>query len=141
MYVKPLSEAVKRFGLQYHHYVDNPQFSLMLPSDFKGAVQILNQHLEMMGWMRTSKLLLKPDKTDMLLVSSNSQFEDMRYQCCQWGHGSPPPPADGQSFLGILVAAVAKIAHDQLLLIGLLCSLFNQRHLATVIHALLVVLL
>lgn len=45
-YVKTLGEVIRTFGLKYHQYAVDTQFSFYIPSDLKEVVHTLNRRLE-----------------------------------------------------------------------------------------------
>lgn len=73
IYIKLLSDAIRRCRLWPHQYADDSQHCLALPSNPKVAMEIVNQDLEeVMEWMRSNKLKLHADKTELLLLEANS---------------------------------------------------------------------
>lgn len=52
IYMKPLDKVFRRYGLSCHHFANNILLYVTLPSDAKGAVDTLEQCLEVIiGWM------------------------------------------------------------------------------------------
>ncbi|KAF7248518.1 NHP2-like protein 1 [Varanus komodoensis] len=75
IYMKPLGEVTRRFGLRSHQYADDTQLYLSFSTDPGEAVAVLNWCLaEVMGWMRANKLKLNPDKMEVLLVGGSSSW-------------------------------------------------------------------
>lgn len=73
IYVKLLSEIIRRSGLRCHQQADDRQVSFTISLDPKEAMETLNHYLEkVMGWMRKNKLRLNPDKREVLLEGPNS---------------------------------------------------------------------
>uniref|UniRef100_A0A8D2LRL2 Reverse transcriptase domain-containing protein n=1 Tax=Varanus komodoensis TaxID=61221 RepID=A0A8D2LRL2_VARKO len=61
IYMKPLGEVIRRFGLRSHQYVDDTQLYLSFSTNPGEAVAVLNRCLaEVMGWMRANKLKFNP---------------------------------------------------------------------------------
>ncbi|KAF7251092.1 putative RNA-directed DNA polymerase from transposon BS [Varanus komodoensis] len=72
IYMKPLGEVIQRCGLRNHQYADDTQLYLSFSTNPGEAVAVLNWCLaEVMGWMRANKLMLNPDKTEVLLVGGS----------------------------------------------------------------------
>lgn len=70
IYMKWLDEVFSRFAVQCRKYADDIKFYLSLISDTEEAMETLNWCLiTITGWMRSNKLNLNFDKTDVLLVS------------------------------------------------------------------------
>lgn len=68
IYMKLLWKVVRIFGLWYHQFAYDTQLYLTLSSDPKMAAENLNPCLEaIIGWMRANKLMLHPDKMDVIL--------------------------------------------------------------------------
>nr|GFC52549.1 hypothetical protein [Tanacetum cinerariifolium] len=144
IYMKPLGEVIRGFGVGSHQYADDTQLFLSFPPDSKGAVDVLNRCLEAVGsWMGANKLKLNPDKTEVLLVQkSTTQVLDHRPAL----NGVVLPLKEQVRSLGVLldaqllldsqVAAVARGAFAQLRLVRQLRPYLDRADLATVTHAL-----
>ncbi|XP_061463050.1 uncharacterized protein LOC133375459 [Rhineura floridana] len=73
IYMKPLGAVIRSFGVHCHQYADDTQLYFSFSSSSGEAVDVLNSCLDAtMDWMRTNKLRLNPDKTEMLLVDGFS---------------------------------------------------------------------
>uniref|UniRef100_A0A803TNY3 Reverse transcriptase domain-containing protein n=1 Tax=Anolis carolinensis TaxID=28377 RepID=A0A803TNY3_ANOCA len=144
IYMKPLGEVIRGFGVRCHLYADDTQLYYSFPPNSKEAAQTLNQCLAAVSnWMRANKLKLNPDKTEALLVSCGTN----------WGIGWQPV-LDGVALplkaqvrsLGVLldsslaldaqVSAVAGRAFAHLKLVHQLRPYLEKSDLATVVHAL-----
>ncbi|KAF7250651.1 hypothetical protein EYD10_03890 [Varanus komodoensis] len=76
VYMKPLGEVIRRYGLRNHQYADDTQLYLSFSTNPGEAVAVLNRCLaEVMGWMRANKLKLNPDKMEVLLVGGSGFSE------------------------------------------------------------------
>uniref|UniRef100_A0A803TE01 ribonuclease H n=1 Tax=Anolis carolinensis TaxID=28377 RepID=A0A803TE01_ANOCA len=74
IYMKPLGEIMRSFGVRCHLYADDVQLCHFFPPVTKEAVQVLNRCLAaVLDWMRANKLKLNPDKTEVLLVSRKAE--------------------------------------------------------------------
>uniref|UniRef100_A0A803TBI4 Reverse transcriptase domain-containing protein n=1 Tax=Anolis carolinensis TaxID=28377 RepID=A0A803TBI4_ANOCA len=74
IYMKPLGEIIRSFGVRCHLYADDVQLCHSFPPVTKEAVQVLNRCLATVSdWMRANKLKLNPDKTEVLLVSRKAE--------------------------------------------------------------------
>uniref|UniRef100_A0A803TS28 Reverse transcriptase domain-containing protein n=1 Tax=Anolis carolinensis TaxID=28377 RepID=A0A803TS28_ANOCA len=144
IYMKPLGEIIRSFGVRCHLYADDVQLYHSFSPASKEAVQILNRCLAAVSdWMRVNKLKLNPDKTEVLLVSRKAEQ----------GIGLQPE-LDGVALplkaqvrsLGVLldsslslepqVSAVARGAFAQLKLVRQLRPYLGKPDMATVVHAL-----
>ncbi|KAF7237138.1 Protoheme IX farnesyltransferase [Varanus komodoensis] len=138
--MKPLGEISRRCGLWSHQYADDTQLYLSFSTDPGEAVAVLNRCLaEVMGWMRTNKLKLNRDKTEVLLVGGlGFRVGDLDLVL----NGVALPLRDRIRSLGVLldpellleaqVTAVARSAFLQLRLIHQLRPYLENDCLATV---------
>uniref|UniRef100_A0A803T4Q0 Reverse transcriptase domain-containing protein n=1 Tax=Anolis carolinensis TaxID=28377 RepID=A0A803T4Q0_ANOCA len=144
IYMKPLGEIIRSFGVRCHLYADDVQLCRSFPTVTKEAVQVLNQCLAAVSdWMRANILKLNLDKTEVLLVSRKAEQ----------GIGLQPvldrvalPLKTQVRSLGVFldsslslepqVSAVARGAFTQLRLVRQLHSFLGRSDLATVVHAL-----
>ncbi|KAF7247451.1 B-cell linker protein [Varanus komodoensis] len=141
IYMKPLGEVIRRCALWNHQYADDTQLYLSFSTNPGEAVAVLNRCLaEVMGWMRTNKLKLNPDKMEVLLVGgSGFGVGDLDLVL----YGVALPLRDKVRSLGVLLdpelsleAWVARSAFLQLRLIHQLRPYLENDCLATVTHAL-----
>ena len=71
IYMKPLGEIDRRFGLGNQQYADDTQLYLSFSTNPGVAVAVLNLCLNLiMEWMKVNKLRLNPDKLEVLLVGA-----------------------------------------------------------------------
>ena len=71
IYMKPLGEAIRRFGLRSQQYADDTQLYYSFSTNRGVVVAVLNSCLDsIMDWMRVNKLRLNPDKLEVLLVGA-----------------------------------------------------------------------
>ena len=71
IYMEPLGDVIRRFGLRSQQYADNTQLYLSFSTNSGEAVSVLNLCLDLiMDWMRVNKSKLNPDKTEVLLVGA-----------------------------------------------------------------------
>uniref|UniRef100_A0A803SXZ5 Reverse transcriptase domain-containing protein n=1 Tax=Anolis carolinensis TaxID=28377 RepID=A0A803SXZ5_ANOCA len=144
IYMKPLGENIRSFGVRCHLYADDVQRCHSFPPVTKEAVQVLNRCLAAVSvWMRANKLKLNPDKTEVLLVSRKAEQGiglqpvldgvtlPLKAQVC-----SLEVILDSLLNLEPQVLAVARGAFAQLKLVRQLCSYLGKPDLATVVHAL-----
>uniref|UniRef100_A0A8D2J9T3 Reverse transcriptase domain-containing protein n=1 Tax=Varanus komodoensis TaxID=61221 RepID=A0A8D2J9T3_VARKO len=140
IYMKPLGEVIRRFGLWDHQYADDTQLHLSFSTNPGEAVTVLNQCLaEVIGWMRANKLKLNPAKAEVLLVGRSSSWIGGL-------DGVALPLKDRVRSLGVLldpelsleaqVTAVARSAFLQLQLIYQLRPYLEEDCLTTMTHAL-----
>uniref|UniRef100_R4GAY7 Reverse transcriptase domain-containing protein n=1 Tax=Anolis carolinensis TaxID=28377 RepID=R4GAY7_ANOCA len=144
IYMKPLGEIIRSFGVRCHLYADDVQLCHSFPPVTKEAVQVLNRCLAAVSdWMRANKLKLNPDKTEVLLVSRKAE-QGIGLQPVLDGV-TLPLKAQVRS-LGVIldsslslepqVSAVARGAFAQLKLVRQLRPYLGKPDLATVVHAL-----
>uniref|UniRef100_A0A803SNL8 Reverse transcriptase domain-containing protein n=1 Tax=Anolis carolinensis TaxID=28377 RepID=A0A803SNL8_ANOCA len=69
IYMKPLGEVIRSFGVGCHLYADDAQLYYSFPPNSKEASRVLDECLAAESiWMRRNKLKINPDKTEVLLV-------------------------------------------------------------------------
>uniref|UniRef100_A0A803TL80 Reverse transcriptase domain-containing protein n=1 Tax=Anolis carolinensis TaxID=28377 RepID=A0A803TL80_ANOCA len=144
IYMKPLGEIIRSFGVRCHLYADDVQLCHSFPSVTKEAVQVLNRCLATVSdWMRANKLKLNPDKTEVLLVSRKAE-QGIGLQPVLDGVALPLKTQvrslgvllDSSLSLEPQVSAVARGAFAQLRLVRQLRPFLGRSDLATVVHAL-----
>uniref|UniRef100_A0A803TEJ9 Reverse transcriptase domain-containing protein n=1 Tax=Anolis carolinensis TaxID=28377 RepID=A0A803TEJ9_ANOCA len=144
IYMKPLGEVIRSFGVWYHLYADDTQFYYSFPPKSKEAPPILDQCLAaVLSWMRVNKLRLNPDKTEVLQVSRKSDLGigwqpvldrvalPLKAQVCSLG-----VLLDSGLTLETQVSAVAGRAFAQLKLVRQLRPYLEKSDLTMVVHAL-----
>uniref|UniRef100_A0A803T068 Reverse transcriptase domain-containing protein n=1 Tax=Anolis carolinensis TaxID=28377 RepID=A0A803T068_ANOCA len=144
IYMKPLGEVIRSFGVRCHLYADDTQLYYSFPPNSKEAPRILDQCLAtVLAWMRANKLKLNPDKTEVLQVSRTSD-RGIGWQPVL-DRVALPLKAQVRS-LGVLldsaltleaqVSAVAGRAFAQLKLVRQLRPYLEKSDLTMVVHAL-----
>ncbi|XP_053169630.1 uncharacterized protein LOC128353010 [Hemicordylus capensis] len=144
IYMKPLGEVIRGFGLSCQQYADHTQLYLSLSPDPREAVDVLNRGLEaVMGWMWANKLKLNPDKMEVILVSRRANRDKDILPVLD---GVALPLKEQVRSLGVLldpallleaqVEAVARGAFAQFRLVRQLRPFLKKADLATVTHAL-----
>uniref|UniRef100_A0A670I7A7 Reverse transcriptase domain-containing protein n=1 Tax=Podarcis muralis TaxID=64176 RepID=A0A670I7A7_PODMU len=74
IYMKPLGEIIRGFGLGVHQYADDTQLYLSFKSEPVKAVKVLCECLEAVGgWMAANRLRLNPDKTEVLFLGDRTR--------------------------------------------------------------------
>uniref|UniRef100_A0A670IP01 Reverse transcriptase domain-containing protein n=1 Tax=Podarcis muralis TaxID=64176 RepID=A0A670IP01_PODMU len=74
IYMKPLGEIIRGFGLGVHQYADDTQLNLSFKSEPVKAVKVLWECLEAVGgWMAANRLRLNPDKTEVLFLGDRGR--------------------------------------------------------------------
>uniref|UniRef100_A0A670ISM5 Reverse transcriptase domain-containing protein n=1 Tax=Podarcis muralis TaxID=64176 RepID=A0A670ISM5_PODMU len=74
IYMKPLGEIIRGFGLGVHQYADDTQLYLSFKSEPVKAVKVLCECLEAVGgWMVANGLKLNPDKTEVLFLGNRGR--------------------------------------------------------------------
>uniref|UniRef100_A0A803TXH6 Reverse transcriptase domain-containing protein n=1 Tax=Anolis carolinensis TaxID=28377 RepID=A0A803TXH6_ANOCA len=144
IYMKRLGEVIRSLGVRCHLYADDTQLYYSFPPKSKEAPRILDECLAIvLGWMRTNKLKLNPDKTEVLQVSRladrgigwqpvlDEVALPLKMQVRSLGVF-----LDSSLTLDAQVLAVAARAFAQLKLVRQLQLYFVKSDLAMVVHAL-----
>ncbi|XP_061490034.1 tRNA-splicing endonuclease subunit Sen15 isoform X1 [Rhineura floridana] len=143
IYVKPLGEIIRRFGLRCHQYADDTQLYLSFKSSLERAVETMSKCLESVsGWMGRNRLKLNPDKTEVLLVGDKGGLGDVDLVF----DGVKLPLQDQVRSLGVVldsrlsmeaqISAVSRATWYQLHLIRRLQPYLPVQQLPLVVHAL-----
>uniref|UniRef100_A0A670I451 Reverse transcriptase domain-containing protein n=1 Tax=Podarcis muralis TaxID=64176 RepID=A0A670I451_PODMU len=143
IYMKPLGEIIRRFGLGVHQYADDTQLYLSFKSE---PVKVLCECLEAVGgWMAANRLRLNPDKTEVLFLGDRrrASVEDSLVL-----NGVTVPLKDQVRSLGVIldsqlsmeaqVKSVSRAAVYQLHLVRRLRPYLPADCLARVVHALVI---
>lgn len=123
MFTKPPDKVIRKYGLQFHQYMNDSQFYFSFPPASKGVIDVLDQCLESaMSWMRVDELKHKLDKIYALwgLEISNILHRailSLKSQISNWG---AVPDTEKQ------VTAVVWSAFAQLQLVSGAHSWFSQ---------------
>lgn len=80
LYVKPLGQIIRSFGIGCHQYADDSQLYISL-SKFPGhAVEVLNCCLAaMVNWLKVNILKLNPERTKVMQVGKVKVLVDIIY--------------------------------------------------------------
>uniref|UniRef100_A0A803THC7 Reverse transcriptase domain-containing protein n=1 Tax=Anolis carolinensis TaxID=28377 RepID=A0A803THC7_ANOCA len=149
IYMKPLGEIIRSFGVRCHLYADDVQLCHSFPPVTKEALQVLNRRLAVVSdWMRANKLKLNPDKMEVLLVSRKAK-QGIGLQPVLAGVALPLKTQvrslgvmlDSSLSLEPQVSVVARGAFAQLRLVRQLRPFLKKSDLAIVVHALVTSLL
>uniref|UniRef100_A0A670IW23 Reverse transcriptase domain-containing protein n=1 Tax=Podarcis muralis TaxID=64176 RepID=A0A670IW23_PODMU len=146
IYMKPLGEIIRGFGLGVHQYADDTQLYLSFKSEPVKAVKVLCECLEAVGgWMAANGLKLNPDKTEVLFWGDRGRagVEDSLVL-----NGVTVPLKDQVRSLGVIldsqlsmeaqVNSVSRAAVYQLHLVCRLRPYLPADCLARVVHALVI---
>uniref|UniRef100_A0A670JM86 Reverse transcriptase domain-containing protein n=1 Tax=Podarcis muralis TaxID=64176 RepID=A0A670JM86_PODMU len=146
IYMKPLGEIVRGFGLGVHQYADDTQLYLSFKSEPVKAVKVLCECLEAVGgWMAANRLRLNPDKTEVLFLGDRTRagVEDSLVL-----NGVTVPLKDQVRSLGVIldsqlsmeaqVKSVSRAAVYQLHLVRRLRPYLPADCLTRVVHALVI---
>uniref|UniRef100_A0A8C6XR48 Reverse transcriptase domain-containing protein n=1 Tax=Naja naja TaxID=35670 RepID=A0A8C6XR48_NAJNA len=144
IYMKPLGEIIRGFGVRYHQYADDTQLYISTPNQISDALSVMTRCLDAVRiWMDGNMLRLNPAKTEWLYIpASRSSLE-----CPSLTIGGVVlPPVDRARNLGVLldarlrleeqVGAVARGAFAQVRLVRQLRPFLDRDALRTVTHAL-----
>uniref|UniRef100_A0A670J4S4 Reverse transcriptase domain-containing protein n=1 Tax=Podarcis muralis TaxID=64176 RepID=A0A670J4S4_PODMU len=146
IYMKPLGEIIRGFGLGVHQYADDTQLYLSFKSEPVKAVKVLCECLEAVGgWMAANRLRLNPDKTEVLFLGDRTRagVEDSLVL-----NGVTVPLKDQVRSLGVIldsqlsmeaqVKSVSRAAVYQLHLVCRLRPYLPADCLTRVVHALVI---
>ena len=86
LYTAPLSDVLKKYGVNYHLYADDTRVYLAFNPkdklDVKKAVDLLEQCLlDIKGWMTNNMLKLNKDETEILVISTPAQIKKNQLTC------------------------------------------------------------
>uniref|UniRef100_A0A670II88 Reverse transcriptase domain-containing protein n=1 Tax=Podarcis muralis TaxID=64176 RepID=A0A670II88_PODMU len=146
IYMKPLGEIIRGFGLGVHQYADDTQLYLSFKSEPVKAVKVLCECLEAVGgWMAANRLRLNPDKTEVLFLGDR---ERVGVGDSLVLNGVTVPLKDQVRSLGVIldsqlsmeaqVNSVSRAAVYQLHLVRRLRPYLPANCLARVVHALVI---
>uniref|UniRef100_A0A803TII9 Reverse transcriptase domain-containing protein n=1 Tax=Anolis carolinensis TaxID=28377 RepID=A0A803TII9_ANOCA len=144
IYMKPLGEVIRSFGVGCHLYADDAQLYYSFPPNYKEASWVLDECLAAVSiWMRRNKLKINPDKTEVLLVDRKPE-RGIGWQPVLDGVTLPLKPQvrslgvllDSSLTLEAQTSAVSGRAFAQLRLVRQLRPYLAKADLAGVVHAL-----
>ncbi|XP_077788962.1 uncharacterized protein LOC114600407 [Podarcis muralis] len=144
IYMKPLGEIIRGFGLGVHQYAEDTQLYLSFKSEPVKVVKVLCECLEAVeGWMVANGLRLNPDKTEVLFwgdrgwvglgdsLALNGATVPLKEQVCSLGVS-----LDSQLSIEAQVNSVSRAAVYQLHLVHRLRPYLPADCLARVVHVL-----
>uniref|UniRef100_A0A8C6XGB6 Reverse transcriptase domain-containing protein n=1 Tax=Naja naja TaxID=35670 RepID=A0A8C6XGB6_NAJNA len=146
IYMKPLGEIIRGFGVSYHQYADDTQLYISTPGHISDALSVMSCCLEAVRiWMDRNMLCLNPAKTEWLCIpTSRSSLEIPSLVMGE----EVLPPVDRARNLGVLldsrlkleeqVGAVARGAFAQVRLVRQLRPYLDRDALRTITQALVV---
>uniref|UniRef100_A0A8C6X1D0 Reverse transcriptase domain-containing protein n=1 Tax=Naja naja TaxID=35670 RepID=A0A8C6X1D0_NAJNA len=143
IYMKPLGEIIRGFGVRYHQYADDTQLYISTPNQLSDAFPVMSRYLEAVRiWMGRNRLQLNPAKTEWLCVPASWLIQSAPSLVLG---GEVLPPVDRARNLGVLldvrlsleeqVGAVARGAFAQVCLVRQLRPYLDRDALRTVTHA------
>uniref|UniRef100_A0A670HZ87 Reverse transcriptase domain-containing protein n=1 Tax=Podarcis muralis TaxID=64176 RepID=A0A670HZ87_PODMU len=143
LFMRPLAQLIRSFGLGCHQYADNTQLYLLMDGHTDSAPNTLTRCLEAVaGWFRGSRLKLNSLKTEVLWLGRDGM--GMRDQLPSLV-GAQLVPLPSVKSLGIIldaslfreaqITATAKVTFFHLRRIKQLVPYLSRPDLATVIHA------
>uniref|UniRef100_H3B8T4 Reverse transcriptase domain-containing protein n=1 Tax=Latimeria chalumnae TaxID=7897 RepID=H3B8T4_LATCH len=147
IYLLPLGDIARRYGVDFHCYADDVQLYLAFPANNTDAVAVLEQCLDAIwSWLAGSWLKLNQSKSEVLLVGRGPMFENFT-------DSFSPPMINGESLrsvkvtksLGVLldssltmerqISSVVSAGFFHLRNIKKLCPILPHDSLATLMHA------
>ena len=92
LYSQPLSDVISVHNCDYHKYADDTELSKSAPPDQFLSVQSCIQTCidDVLLWMKSNKLKLNTDKTEVMPVGSASCLESVDSECANIGGNSVP---------------------------------------------------
>uniref|UniRef100_A0A8C6Y510 Reverse transcriptase domain-containing protein n=1 Tax=Naja naja TaxID=35670 RepID=A0A8C6Y510_NAJNA len=144
IYMKPLGEIIRGFGVKYHQYADDTQLYISTPGHISDALSVMSCCLDAVRiWMDRSMLRLNPAKTEWLCIQTSRPSQEIPSLVMG---GEVLPPMDRARNLGVLldsrlrleeqVGAVARGAFAQVRLVRQLHPYLDRDALRTVTQAL-----
>uniref|UniRef100_A0A8C6XGP5 Reverse transcriptase domain-containing protein n=1 Tax=Naja naja TaxID=35670 RepID=A0A8C6XGP5_NAJNA len=77
IYMKPLGEIIRGFGVRYHQYADDTQLYISTPGQISDALSVMSRCLEAVRvWMGSNRLQLNPTKTEWLFLPASRSSLD-----------------------------------------------------------------
>uniref|UniRef100_A0A670J1P8 Reverse transcriptase domain-containing protein n=1 Tax=Podarcis muralis TaxID=64176 RepID=A0A670J1P8_PODMU len=143
IFMRPLAQLVRSFGLGCHQYADDTQLYLLMDGHPDSAPDTLTRCLEAVaGWLHGSRLKLNPSKTEVLWLGRGDRR--LRGQLPSLA-GVQLVPASSVKSLGVIfdtslsmeaqITAITKAAFFHLRQAKQLAPYLSRPDLATVIHA------
>uniref|UniRef100_A0A8C6YD85 Reverse transcriptase domain-containing protein n=1 Tax=Naja naja TaxID=35670 RepID=A0A8C6YD85_NAJNA len=72
IYMKPLGEIIRGFGVSFHQYADDTQLYISTPNQIGDALSLMTQCLDAVRiWMNGNMLRLNPAKTEWLCIPAS----------------------------------------------------------------------
>uniref|UniRef100_A0A8C6XD58 Reverse transcriptase domain-containing protein n=1 Tax=Naja naja TaxID=35670 RepID=A0A8C6XD58_NAJNA len=103
IYMKPLGEIIRGFGVRYHQYADDTQLYISTPDQISDALSVMSWCLEaVQTWMGSNRLRLNPAKTEWLFLPASRCSVDVPSLVMG---GEVLPPVDRARNLGVLLDA------------------------------------
>ena len=96
IYTLPIADIIKSHGIEYHLYADDTQlylsFDLINPPTSSDRIQKLERCLvEIQAWMTKNKLKLNEDKTEIIILSSPFNRQEINVEHIQVGTAAISP--------------------------------------------------
>uniref|UniRef100_A0A670I2H7 Reverse transcriptase domain-containing protein n=1 Tax=Podarcis muralis TaxID=64176 RepID=A0A670I2H7_PODMU len=143
IFMRPLAQLVRSFGLGCHQYADDTQLYLLMDGHPDSAPDTLTRCLEAVaGWLRGSRLKLNPSKTEVLWLGRDDMGSRGQLPSLA---GVQLVPASSVKSLGVIfdtslsmeaqITAITKAAFFHLRQAKQLAPYLSRPDLATVIHA------
>ena len=92
LYSQPLSDVISVYNCDYHKYADDTELSKSAaPDRFTSILSCIQTCIDdVLLWMKSNKLKLNTDKTEVIPVGSASRFESVDSECAHIGGNSVP---------------------------------------------------
>uniref|UniRef100_H3AFR3 Reverse transcriptase domain-containing protein n=1 Tax=Latimeria chalumnae TaxID=7897 RepID=H3AFR3_LATCH len=121
IYLLPLGDIARRYGVDFHCYADDIQLYLAFPASNTTAVAVLEQCLgAIWSWLAGGWLKLNQSKSEVLLVGRGSMYENFT-------DSFSPPMINGESLKSVKVTKSLGVFLDS--------SLTLERQISSVVSA------
>ena len=92
IYTLPVADIITSHGIDCHLYADHTQLCLINPSASPERIQKMEHRLvETQTWMTKNKLKLNEDKTEIIILSSPFDCQDINVEHIQLGTAATSP--------------------------------------------------